>query len=978
MADGAAPGEATHEKSAFRFLDLPLEVQHSIITQCSTPDLICIALVSKRFRELAASHLYRNFNIVFPDDDDLNFDSPIDGLAGGLDTFTTSDYNYAQHLKDLSMDTLSAGIKGEQSYQSYLYSSSCGKFLNTLLYLTLKRSKCLQAFRWNIRVELSRPVYEQLHRIKTLKHLHIRMQAGESYYQTPPPLPSSSAVNIHDSSYTHWPGVIPGTSPPMPSVYPLSTSPPVAGTGTSPSSFWHSQKPPSRVKTAKYGVHSKMPATLGGFKGLRTLSVLDIDDTELVDELRQVIRNSGNLKELHLSFSDALAQQSRTPNPLIHDPEDSDIEDDYAIHDHESSLHNSAPAKAFRAAQERKVQEAVLGKILGVEPVLLKKRNLPSISEPGSASLHLEKDKPENERLANNVRDDFAASLNKVSKQLMALQAGSDDLSAAQQDVLDMIAKAAKKYVESEVVSDKNGTPGEAGSSNSKEQGESISNGASGGTATLNSQTPAAEEDVESSSDPATGHKHDLNSSDEIAEEDDIEPVETFHEAKGDEEEDRKGRMIVDLRIPGLSTVPRGTPRSPRTATKALQKDGHIVRLKSECLDLQNEAAAVAQRIQDLRVDDPGRHEEFLEKAEEDLASLNHSIASLKKSIRSAERGRNVTDQESQAVAEYTRQTRGLTLESLSIHLIPVKASVLSRSINLSSLKQLTLLNVGNQAPIWALLKRENETQPLALRSVFTDHVSSQFILCMAALPELHELYMLQRSSKHRPESEAPPCTVKLDHIRRLVLSKHIGTLERLMIKDESNGVDWDVNEKTMVMICTRGVKLKELAVSMNIHAVHAFMQYFSGLKSLRALNILHFRNNDTCVWVMREILRFIVDNLSHHPELKLEWIAMENDRVDRIIRPSVGHRDHDDDSEGEDEVLEKLKKSNEHSLGKAKLIANTQYPIMPSIELDTDSDSDDDHDSGQRLRYKTVGPLQFYDTWGIKIFEKEIRAGKI
>jgi hypothetical protein len=46
------------------------------------------------------------------------------------------------------MDTLSAGSKGEISYQSYLYSASCGKFLNTLLYLTLKKAKSLEAFRY--------------------------------------------------------------------------------------------------------------------------------------------------------------------------------------------------------------------------------------------------------------------------------------------------------------------------------------------------------------------------------------------------------------------------------------------------------------------------------------------------------------------------------------------------------------------------------------------------------------------------------------------------------------------------------------------------------------------------------------------------------------------------------------------------------------------------------------------------------------
>lgn len=115
--------------------------------QCSQTDLICLALVSKRFHELASAQLYRNFHIIFPDDDDLSFDSPIDGLAGGLDTFTTSEYDYGKHLKDLSLDTLSAGVKGEISYHPYLYSASCGKFLNTLLCLTLRKARSLETFK---------------------------------------------------------------------------------------------------------------------------------------------------------------------------------------------------------------------------------------------------------------------------------------------------------------------------------------------------------------------------------------------------------------------------------------------------------------------------------------------------------------------------------------------------------------------------------------------------------------------------------------------------------------------------------------------------------------------------------------------------------------------------------------------------------------------------------------------------------------
>ncbi len=87
---------------------------------------------------------------MFPDDDNAAFDSPIDSLAGGLDTFVTGDYDYAKHLKDLSLDTLSTGQKAETAYKPYLFSVSCGKFMNTLLLLTLRKAQTLETFRYAV------------------------------------------------------------------------------------------------------------------------------------------------------------------------------------------------------------------------------------------------------------------------------------------------------------------------------------------------------------------------------------------------------------------------------------------------------------------------------------------------------------------------------------------------------------------------------------------------------------------------------------------------------------------------------------------------------------------------------------------------------------------------------------------------------------------------------------------------------------
>ena len=115
--------------------------------QSNTTDLIALSLVSRHFREIAAEQLYRSFHIVFPDEEDPSNDVPIDGLAGGLDTFVTSDYNYARHLREIILESLSGGDKGEHAYRQYTYDVSCGKFMNTLLLLTLRKAKALETFK---------------------------------------------------------------------------------------------------------------------------------------------------------------------------------------------------------------------------------------------------------------------------------------------------------------------------------------------------------------------------------------------------------------------------------------------------------------------------------------------------------------------------------------------------------------------------------------------------------------------------------------------------------------------------------------------------------------------------------------------------------------------------------------------------------------------------------------------------------------
>jgi hypothetical protein len=142
---------------------------------------------------------------------------------------------------------------------------------------------------------------------------------------------------------------------------------------------------------------------------------------------------------------------------------------------------------------------------------------------------------------------------------------------------------------------------------------------------------------------------------------------------------------------------------------------------------------------------------------------------------------------------------------------------------------------------------------------------------------------------------------------------------------------------------------------------------------NLRALHIIYFRNNDTCIWVTRESLHFIVDSLSHRPELKLEWIAMADDRVDRIVRNAGDGKDGSSRGRG------KAKTSTATTLSFGGVQAGTYPVILPPESSESESESSDEEGPGHhnsQLRYRTFGPILFHDVWGIKIFEKEMRTG--
>lgn len=181
--------------------------------------------------------------------------------------------------------------------------------------------------------------------------------------------------------------------------------------------------------------------------------------------------------------------------------------------------------------------------------------------------------------------------------------------------------------------------------------------------------------------------------------------------------------------------------------------------------------------------------------------------------------GDNHTDTKSpdDEMREYIRATHGLQLEELSLYLIPLRASILARALDLNLLKRLTLLSVGSQDSLWLLLaKLQRHSAHISLDSIYTDHVSHAFLEFLRTFEGLQELFMLERSSKSEADSGLSKALVTITSIRKLALSKHIQTLQRLMIKNE-NDKTWDLDAKTIRFLSIRGAGLTELAISMNM-----------------------------------------------------------------------------------------------------------------------------------------------------------------
>ena len=560
---------------------------------------------------------------------------------------------------------------------------------------------------WDIRQELTAPVFRALSRVSDLRDLHIRLP--------PRTIAGTTDLVLEQMLQT-------------PHFHFSEDNPPSRGSRSAPG---------AEAQLLNDLGHLQLPQTISLMTDLKSLSVLDIEDLKLVLQIPHCISKcSSTLKSLKLSFSDDLAKSARK-RTLANTPGDTLTTDNSFVINAQTvgqiiiqpvGSHPNTPLDPV-VRRERAIQESVLAYIFKVDDPTQRTKALENALESEYQSLAAANPNSEDVQDRKFVR--ALRSLSRVLPKMMVLNSEHAGIIG----VLHKIDKATTHYLDRQ--SSKNASQATA------------TDKAGSATATSKSPQPSSSKLVSSAESNA---KKKACPSDVV----DIEHPDVVDEDGEDQAFiDETQRSITEASVRAFSRNP--TPTRLRTPSNTSKEN------------------------QPVRNPTVGPEKPTADKA------LEH----------------------------YVRQAHGIPLESLSIHLIPVSATVISRAVDMFSLKHLSLLNVGPQGPLWILLKRFNQMRPLQLTSIHTDNVTAALCTFISSLDKVTELFLFERSSQAKVGSLAAKTTVDFSTIRKGILSKHMRHLQRLVIRNDE-GSSWVADARTIRLISQVGRNLIELGVGVN------------------------------------------------------------------------------------------------------------------------------------------------------------------
>ena len=568
-------------------------------------------------------------------------------------------------------------------------------------------------------------MYDALEKVPKLRHLHLRMHPGKSLLDTGIPMTPLTSLPPIAGHHHH------GPAPPATTAYNyVGTS----GSIVNLQKRHDVHKPPTELRT------------ISRFKKLETLAVLEMDTLDYIDEIAQCISScAGSLKNLSLSFSEALALKARTKAATTTSDDDSVDEDD-EWYDPNDFVSPEAAASTAGAAndpdmrREKLQQEKVLSNIFGLNVVPTTKDGRDSMEQLVTEAMYAAyKKSRESAKISaiGSADKAFVEELKTIMKDLQETKAAPGSSSAATRKILEKIHEAADVYL------------------TERESAKSLE--PNGNEPTPSNPGSDKEADGQETEDAHVSRTAQKKQDDKIMEMIDIE----HPDDDGEEVPDQEFLDPADV-------TPEGESLSTTTANTVLN-------------DFVDEGDKGKQPIRRVA------------SSSEDQQSEDCSMKSERK------------------IHEYVRAHHGLPLEQLSLYLIPVKPSVLCRAINIWALKHVSFLDVGPQRALWATLSKLHESNPLQISSIHTDNVSSEFLDFVNSLDCVTELFMFERSAR---APSTPKSAVSIGDIMKKALSKHIGNLERLIIRNDDDK-SWSLNRESAIGIARAGHKLKELVVGM-------------------------------------------------------------------------------------------------------------------------------------------------------------------
>lgn len=153
------------------------------------------------------------------------------------------------------------------------------------------------------------------------------------------------------------------------------------------------------------------------------------------------------------------------------------------------------------------------------------------------------------------------------------------------------------------------------------------------------------------------------------------------------------------------------------------------------------------------------------------------------------------------------------------------------------------------------------------------------------------------------------------------------------------------------------------------------------GLTSLRAIHVINLRIQDQCATIMGTFRKFIVDSVAHNPQMKLEYIAMQD--VDRLVRRTKP-RDSKKNRKGKGKAQSSTKALAEMILGNDSFWPDGGAAGGPAESIyDWQNSSDDEGDGvpdvdSSGLRIETIEGIPFMDITSVRIFEKDVIGGRL